>query len=157
MKIIPPEGYEIDRENSTFECIKFKPKPIQKKRFIDDKYAEISGYWLNSHSEIIEGNNLVNLRRNYGVFATKKQAKSAIAMARISQIMVNDERFGGVVTDEEWEDSNMIKYVICRDNNHIRYERYCCSYEYLSFHTPEQRKLFMEENGQLVKDYLMIE
>lgn len=24
MKIVPPEGYEIDTENSTFECIKFK-------------------------------------------------------------------------------------------------------------------------------------
>lgn len=24
-KIIPPEGYEIDKENSTLECIKFKP------------------------------------------------------------------------------------------------------------------------------------
>ena len=24
LKIVPPEGYEIDRENSTFECIKFK-------------------------------------------------------------------------------------------------------------------------------------
>lgn len=25
MKIIPPEGYEVDKENSTFECIKFRP------------------------------------------------------------------------------------------------------------------------------------
>lgn len=25
MKIVPPEGYEIDKENSTFECVKFKP------------------------------------------------------------------------------------------------------------------------------------
>lgn len=24
VKIIIPEGYEIDKENSTFECIKFK-------------------------------------------------------------------------------------------------------------------------------------
>lgn len=25
IKINIPEGYEIDKENSTFECIKFKP------------------------------------------------------------------------------------------------------------------------------------
>ena len=25
IKITPPEGFEIDQENSTFECIKFKP------------------------------------------------------------------------------------------------------------------------------------
>ena len=24
MKIIPPEGYEVDKENSTFECVRFK-------------------------------------------------------------------------------------------------------------------------------------
>lgn len=30
MKIVPPEGYEIDKENSTFECIKFKPIEIAK-------------------------------------------------------------------------------------------------------------------------------
>ena len=24
VKIIPPEGYEVDKENSTFDCIKFK-------------------------------------------------------------------------------------------------------------------------------------
>lgn len=27
-KIQVPEGMEIDRENSTFECIKFKPKEL---------------------------------------------------------------------------------------------------------------------------------
>lgn len=155
MKIIPPEGYEIDRENSTFECIKFKP--IQKKRFIDDTYAEISGYCIDSEAEIEEVHNVSNRRLNYDVFATEKQAKSAIAMARISQIMVNDERFGGVVTDEEWEDSDINKYVITREENHMRYAQFFCSYEFLTFHTPEQRKLFMEENEQLVKDYLMIE
>ena len=25
LKIQVPDGYEIDKENSTFECIKFKP------------------------------------------------------------------------------------------------------------------------------------
>lgn len=28
LKIQVPEGYEIDKENSTFECIKFKKKPV---------------------------------------------------------------------------------------------------------------------------------
>lgn len=28
IKITPPEGYEIDKENSTFECIKFKKKSL---------------------------------------------------------------------------------------------------------------------------------
>lgn len=28
IKITVPEGYEIDKENSTFECIKFKKKAL---------------------------------------------------------------------------------------------------------------------------------
>ena len=28
IKIQAPEGMEIDKENSTFECIKFKPKNV---------------------------------------------------------------------------------------------------------------------------------
>jgi len=32
VKIIPPEGYEIDKENSTLECIKFKPKASDVKK-----------------------------------------------------------------------------------------------------------------------------
>ena len=35
-------------------------------------------------------------------------------MAQISQIMANDSRFGGVVTDEEWKNYGMGKYCINR-------------------------------------------
>lgn len=42
-KIQVPEGYEIDKENSTFECIKFKKKSIS---FVDiiDKYGKKRNY-----------------------------------------------------------------------------------------------------------------
>lgn len=42
IKINIPKGYEIDKENSTFECIKFKPKKILvillMKRFVGDYF-----------------------------------------------------------------------------------------------------------------------
>lgn len=43
LKIQVPEGYEIDKENSTFECIKFKKKAIS---FVDiiDKYENECSY-----------------------------------------------------------------------------------------------------------------
>lgn len=152
-RIQVPEGMEIDKENSTFECIKFKP--IQKKRWRDDGSNKIEGYFITKESNIASHVG-INGRLNYNVFATKKQAKSALSMARISQIMANDERFGGVITNEEWEDENMVKYAICRCKNSI--SATCCYYTYyfLSFHTAEQRDLFLKENEDLVKDYLMI-
>lgn len=157
INIVAPEGYEIDKENSTFECIKFKP--VQKKRWRDDTDAQIKGYYIaytyinGNISNELHGK---NIQENYGVFATQKQAKSALAMARISQIMANDERFGGVVTDEEWENSKIFKHIIERTNNEFSKSTYINSYYFLAFHTAEQLDLFLKENEDLVKDYLML-
>lgn len=99
---------------------------------------------------------MYNARQAHNVFATEKQAKSALAMAQISQIMANDKRFGGVITDEEWNDGSITKYVIKRETNHISCECHNICYQFIAFHTSEQRKLFLEENEDLVKDYLML-
>lgn len=107
MIIVPPEGYEIDKENSTFECTKFKPII---KKWRNNTQAKITGYYVIDNNICSFAGS--NVECNYNVFATKKQAKSALAMARISQIMANDERFGGVVTDEEWNNPVIEKYVL---------------------------------------------
>lgn len=155
LKIVPPEGYEIDKENSTFDCIKFKPII---KRWRDNKTAPINGYFIGSESsDIIKLNRIGNnIKDNYNVFTTEKQAKSALAMARISQIIANDERFGGPITDEEWNNIGTIKYVIYRDVCFIAKSINTSSYRFLAFHTEEQRDLFLEENKDLIKDYFML-
>ena len=50
-KVQAPEGYEIDRENSTFECIKFKPiKNITYKQVAFNVNTTKNGcYYINSH------------------------------------------------------------------------------------------------------------
>ena len=156
VRIQVPEGMEIDKENSTFECIKFKP--IQKKSWRDNENATFDGYYISAKSGIHYFNNCVNTCDNYNIFATEKQVKSALAMARISQIMANDKRFGGLITNEEWKiNSNIRKYVICRGANNIFTDSYCNLYHFLSFHTEKQRDLFLKENEDLVRDYLMID
>lgn len=54
LKIQAPEGYEIDREKSTFDCIKFKP--IRKKNITYEdvcrKLFNYSYYFTNEHGEI---------------------------------------------------------------------------------------------------------
>lgn len=62
-KISIPEGYEIDTEKSTFECIKFKPitsptyEDVARSLFKDD-----ITYYMNNHGVIVNttnaGNNL---------------------------------------------------------------------------------------------------
>ena len=153
LKITPPEGYEIDKENSTFDYIRFRPVA---KRW-RDRNNMISGYHLKGGDVRSLNGYLNSWNNNRDVFVTKKQAKSAFAMAQISQIMANDERFGGVVTDEEWKNYGMGKYCINRFAGKLRCDLYYATHHFLAFHTREQCDLFLEENKDLVKDYLMIE
>lgn len=154
-KISVPEGYEIDKENSTFECIKFKR--IEDPKWRNDISKNVCGHFIDSDSRIIYLTGYDNTKNNYNIFATRKQAKSALAMARISQIMANDVRFGGAITDEEWEDYNVNKHVIVRKRDKYDLDTAYIRYQFLAFHTREQRFLFIAENMDLIKDYLMID
>ena len=53
VKINIPEGYKIDKENSTFECIKFKPiKCITYKDVCDNIFAKNYGYYISPSGNI---------------------------------------------------------------------------------------------------------
>ena len=53
VKINIPKGYEIDKENSTFECIKFKPiKCITYKDVCDNIFAKNYGYYISPSGNI---------------------------------------------------------------------------------------------------------
>ena len=87
LKINIPEGYEIDKENSTFECIKFKPI----KRYItyEDVCNSIleAGYYTNSYGEIV-GNYIcaVNLRAGKNNATNAKQLKRLLALNQLLNI-----------------------------------------------------------------------
>ena len=140
-------GYEWDADKKELKKIV--------KRWRDGDNL-INGWWIRSNGKISPCLNQRALcKKNYGIFATEAQAKSALAMARISQIMANDERFGGVVTDEEWG-KDAFKYVIVRVNGEIEQRWSRRIHHFLAFHTEEQRDLFLEENEDLVREYLML-
>ena len=142
-------GYEWNAE-------KLELKKIKPEFWSDDKSNTFGGFFIGTYGDIIEVSKLSNTVSNYNIFATKKQAKSALAMARISQIMANDiKNFGGVVTDEEWENRES-KYIIYREENSVCKTTVGSDYYFLAFHTKKQRDLFLEKYPQLVRDFLMI-
>ena len=62
-----------------------------------------NGFIINTGQSISKVHNVPNIKLHRDVYATKMQARSALAMARISQIMANDiKNFGGPITDIEW-------------------------------------------------------
>ena len=145
---------KLEEKNYKWDTDTLTLSKIQK-RWRDNEYKTISGYYTHTDSRITYSEDHSNTKENYNLFATKKQAKSALAMAQISQIMANDERFGGVVTDDEWCGDNW-KYVIIKINNDLEISG-SYRYEYLAFHTEEQANLFLEENEDLIKDYYMMD
>ena len=153
IRIDVPEGYEIDTENSTFECIRFKKKEYNYR----DENRKYEGFEINPRYGIIYPTHIEGLELcDTCVFVNEKQAKSSRAMAQISQIMANDERFGGPVTMDEFATLKP-KQTIVRYQNKVHVDVTFCEYYFLAFHTKEQRDLFLEENEDLVKDYLMID
>lgn len=127
-------------------------KPMGKMCYFNRKELES---WLQSNRVAVVEESDINAD-NYGLFTTEKQAKSALAMARISQIMANDiENFGGTITDEEWGKDEW-KFVICRSWNRIFTKAVRSDYYFLAFHTEAQRHLFLEKYHDLVSEFLMI-
>ena len=86
-------------------------------------------------------------------FIDTKHAKSALAMAQISQLL---PYFGGPITDEEWYNESS-KYTIEKCMNRMIKDSTVSCYYLLSFHTAEQRDNFLKYNERIVKDYLMID
>lgn len=87
VKIQAPEGYEIDKENSTFECIKFKPI----KRYItyEDVCNSIleAGYYTNSYGEIVGSIvHAVNLRTGKNNATNTKQLERILALNQLLNI-----------------------------------------------------------------------
>ena len=52
IKITVPEGYEIDKENSTFECIKFKKKGLTYEDVAEELFKNKKTYFLGTLAHI---------------------------------------------------------------------------------------------------------
>ena len=89
--------------------------------------------------------------------ATPQLAKKQYAEAKISHILLNDAKYGGMVKNEEWGNHD-VKYTIERLGVNTIYRNISCSVpQFLAFHRPDCRDLFIEDYPELVNDYLMID
>lgn len=111
-----------------------------------------------TNTTIREVKNVKYEKQNRIIFAKKQQAQASIAAAQISQIIANDERFGGEVTDKEWKRTGVITYsIIYKYNGEIVIFEDAGFRTLLSFHTYEQADLFLKEYRDIVEQYFMIE
>ena len=109
---------------------------------------EIKGYWLDGDSNIHSAD-CINAPRHRNIFATKSQAKSALAAAQLSQLMKATN--GDWVLD--WEDIRTAKYCIRRYANRIEGVDWKGTYSLLAFPSAELRDEFMTKHEALIKQY----
>ena len=86
IKINIPEGYEIDKENSTFECIKFKSKNITYEEICNNLFKEECGYFTDSRGEIIEDMLLEETYTEPTNAPNKKQLERLLALNQLMNI-----------------------------------------------------------------------
>ena len=146
LKIEIPEGYEIDREKSSFEKIVFKKK-IEVNRWEDLK--NITGVYITIDSLFDFAKNNPNDQGNHNVFLNEKYAKSALALAQISQLLPYYD------ANTDWT-SDGCKFCICRVNNHLEIRHWVNIYHILAFNTKSEAERFLKHNEQLVKDFYML-
>ena len=156
LKIEIPSGYVIDEENSNLLQGVIKFKKIEIKTFNDliKSKQKVNGCWIDENSDIRNGIFYKMSESDKNAFIDKKHAKSALAMAQISQLM---PYYGGAITDEEWSDINLDKHILRRISNRVEAVTMTATFSLLAFHTEWQRDAFYNINNRLVKDYLMID
>lgn len=149
IKIIVPDGYEVQIIRKEEK----KEQVIRTYQDLIDNQIIIKGYWITG-SSLFEQYQCAPTEDEKNLAASEKVAKSMLAMAMISQLM---PYYGGEITKEEWENEDKKKYSIVRKNNKVEFITRYSLYNFLTFHTEEQRAYFLNCNERLIKDYLMID
>jgi hypothetical protein len=150
LKIEVPEGHCIDRENSTFELVRFKK--IEKK--FPSSWEDmdgVQGYYCNINSGIhkTDPNLSYTFEGNHNIFTTEEQAKASLALAQLSQLKkVYREIEGGQL---DWTDAQVAKYCIKFYGGSLAKQTVQRYSEFLTFTKEATRDLFFKNFKELIK------
>ena len=102
LKIIPPIGYEIDKQKSTFEKIIFKKIPENPKTW--EEYCSLmkgkTVYYTNCNTITVSG-----FSDAHDKFVTKKRAEQFIALCKLLQLR-----------DYWTKGHDTFRYIVCSNN-----------------------------------------
>jgi uncharacterized protein (TIGR02145 family) len=150
-KVQIPEGYEIDKENSTFECIKFKKSKSEYPKSWEEAFEgkTINGYYITAALSQIQNYSLSkNIGKyNANVFKYQEQAESALAYAQLTQLMALP-CFNG-----DWKpkwNNVELKYFIHSDGEKLVIGNCYSHHKFLAFRSREKAEIFLEFYKDLI-------
>ena len=146
IKITPPEGYEVDKEKSTFSEIVFK-KIKNNLPMSWEELGEVKGCYVSAGSDIrlLYRTDAIDSNRN--VFPTEEEARAMLAMAQLCQL--RDRWNDGWKAD--WKDGT-VKYCIGSFKNIVYKDSYYNTSTPMVFKTEELRDKFMETFKDLLEE-----
>ena len=146
LKINVPEGYEIDKEQSTFEQIVFK----EIKNELPKRWGELNvlhGYYVNPNSSVSEILRGKPQGDDMNTFATKEQAIASIALAQLSQLrQVYRQGY-----KPDYTDNYAVKYGIYFTNQGLKIGAFYENTVFLMFQSEEVAKQFLANFGELIE------
>ena len=152
MKIQVPEGYEIDRENSTFENIVFKKVENELPKSWEDLY-EVGGWFVDFQSKVVTSGSMRTADSVKNRSPTKEEAEACLALAQLCQL--RDRYNDGWKPD--WENRAQNKFIIyIHPDNEILFDKisantHAVSRHLLTFKTQELRDKFLENFKDLIE------
>lgn len=146
MKIEVPEGFEIDREKSTFEKIVFKKVERELPKRWEDLY-EVKGWFVDSQGDVVTSGDMRTADSVKNRFPTKEEAQACLALSQLCQL--RDRYNNGWKPD--WKDGNLDKYLIevrCGELTKTSSNLY---QRLLAFKTGNLRDKFLENFRDLIE------
>lgn len=152
LKIQIPEGYEIDKEKSTFEKIVFKKKDNKPRNwgaYCNNFKGELFYFGnRNSIESVIANDGMSYMAKDY--LPSKELAEAFIAMMQIMSLRhdwIHKWSVDNGMTKDwkpDWKNGHMNKYCITNVyNKNICVDIYICTIKSLSFPTWEMAEDFM--------------
>lgn len=85
-KVTIPEGYEIDKENSTFECIKFRPKQLCYSDVAEQLFDGKISFYLNERGDVSCDMLDINTFADANNCITQQQAEKLAAFNKLLNV-----------------------------------------------------------------------
>ncbi len=143
-----PDGYEIDREASTFEKIVFKKLPRKRLPKTWQELHDVSGWCFNDSNCMCTYHERPTVHDNKNVFVTIEQAEASVALAQLSQLR-EVYRQGW---KPNWCDEGEQKYCIGFQAGSIVATIHIVSCQFLSFQSAKVRDEFFDNFIDLIRD-----
>jgi hypothetical protein len=145
---------EITTEEQRNELVK-QLQEMEFKKELPKSWEELEGlkgYWIDEDSVTRISDMESYSEKDLNVFKTEKQAKKALAMAQLSQLMA--------VYNDDWEpdwDSTQDKYTINREGNNIIKTSWCFTYSFLAFKDELTRDAFCANFEPLIRQFFELD